>query len=101
VLETVELLLLTRPGCHLCDDARAVVEQVRARLDAGGIATSLDEKNILEDAELTRRHAEDIPVLFVNGRRHATWMVDPVRLTAAVETATERGRASRTTGGAP
>ena len=83
----VALTLLTKPGCHLCDDARAVVEQVRGELGEAGIVTSLEERNILEDAELARQHAEDIPVLLVNGRRHAIWRVDAVRLGAAIRKA--------------
>ena len=79
----VELTLLTKPGCHLCDDARAVVTQVCATLD-GTLTVQLTEQNILDDAGLARRYAEDIPVLFVNGKRHAVWHVDAERLTTAM-----------------
>lgn len=83
----VALTLLSKPGCHLCDDARAVVEGVLAEATATGVAVTLEELNILEDPELARLHAEDIPVLLVNGRRHAIWRVDPERLRAAIENA--------------
>ena len=83
----VALTLLAKPGCHLCDDARAAVEEVRASLGARGIATELEEIDILGDPSLARLHAEDIPVLLVNGRRHAVWRVDRDRLAAAVEKA--------------
>ena len=83
----VALTLLSKPGCHLCDDARAVVEQVRGTLADRGIETSLEERNILEDPELARLHAEDIPVLFVAERRHAIWRVDAQKLSEAVERA--------------
>ena len=84
--------LLSKPGCHLCDDAREVIDGVRGSLDQRGIATTFDEVNILEDAALARKYAEDIPVVFVNGRQHAIWRVDPERLTVALERA---GRMSR------
>lgn len=83
----VSLTLLSKPGCHLCDEARAVVEQVRAEAAERGIETSLEEVDILSDPELARLHAEDIPVLRVNGRRHAIWRVDASRLAAAIEKA--------------
>ncbi len=88
--EPVELTLLTKPGCHLCDDARVVVEQVCDDVRSGGLAVKLDERNILEDAELMRAHAEDIPVVFVNGRRHAIWRIDAERLLAAITKAAKR-----------
>jgi len=87
VSKPVALLLLSKPGCHLCDDARAVVEEVRASFAERGVAVAVEEQDILADPALARRHAEDIPVLFVNGRRHAVWRVDPERLTAAIERA--------------
>lgn len=85
--DPVSLTLLTKPGCHLCDDARAVVEAVRAEAAARSIDTVLEETDILSDPELARLHAEDIPVLFVAGRRHAIWRVDATRLAAAIERA--------------
>lgn len=63
-----------------------MIERVRSSLSAS-IETSLNELNILDDAELARLHAEDIPVVLVNGRRHAIWRVDEARLAAAIEKA--------------
>lgn len=87
----VELTLLSKPGCHLCDDARAVIDGVREALVEQGFEVTLDERNILEDPELARLHAEDVPVLLVGGRRHAIWRVDPARLRAAIERAARPG----------
>jgi glutaredoxin len=71
--------LYSRPGCHLCDDARAVVEQVCAELGESYAEVSIDG-----DSELTRRFGEEIPVTFVDGRQHDFWRVDPARLRAAL-----------------
>jgi glutaredoxin len=71
--------LLSKPGCHLCDDARAVVEAVCAEL-----GESFDEVDITSDAELMRTYGEEIPVTFVDGRQHDFWRVDPARLRAAL-----------------
>jgi len=83
----VSLTLLTKPGCHLCDDARSVVDGVRSTTAERGIETSFEEIDILGDPRLARLHGEEIPVLMLNGRRHAIWRIDPVRLAAAVERA--------------
>jgi glutaredoxin len=51
-----DLLLLTRPGCHLCVAAREVLERIRADLGVGW-----REQSIESDAELTSRFGEEIP----------------------------------------
>ena len=86
-MSTVQITLIGKPGCHLCDDARAVIEAVRVDVAARGIETTLLEQNILEDAALARKHSESIPVVLLGTRRHAIWRVDPVKLTAAIEKA--------------
>ncbi|MFB0834842.1 glutaredoxin family protein [Arthrobacter halodurans] len=67
--------LLTREGCHLCATARQTVSEVAGRL---GVAWA--ERRIDEDPALLARHAEEIPVLLVDGVPRDFWVVDPVRL---------------------
>ena len=85
-MSTAHLTLIGKPGCHLCDVARAVVTAVLAELEteAGAPAVLLEEKSILDDAELHDRFVEDIPVLLINGRVHNYWRIDPVRLHTAL-----------------
>ena len=71
--------LYGRPGCHPCDDARAVVEQVCAELGESYVEISIDD-----DPDLRRRFGEEIPVTLVDGARHDFWRVDPGRLRAAL-----------------
>ncbi|QEE62364.1 glutaredoxin family protein [Salinibacterium sp. dk2585] len=80
------LTLLTRPGCHLCDDARDVVTGVIGELDAAASAVqvTLEEKSILDDEALLARYSEEIPVLMIDGRVHNIWRIDPERLRAAL-----------------
>ncbi|PPF10858.1 thioredoxin family protein [Rathayibacter sp. AY1G1] len=79
----VELTLVGKPGCHLCDDARTVVEQVVA--DLGGEASvAVSEVSILDDPELHERFVEEIPVVLIDGRVHTFWRVDPARLRRAL-----------------
>ena len=73
------VLVLTRPGCHLCEDALAVVAAVCA--ESG---TSWTERDITDDPELTRRYTDEIPVTFVDGEQHDYWRVDAARLRAAL-----------------
>jgi len=73
------VLLYGRPGCHLCDDARVVVDRVCRELGEQWV-----EVDITTDPELEQRFGEEIPVTFVDGRQHDFWRVDPERLTRAL-----------------
>jgi glutaredoxin len=79
VTGTPRVTLYTRPGCHLCDDARAVVAAVCADL-----GESFTEVDIDGDPELTRRYGEEIPVTLVDGVQHDYWRVDADRLERAL-----------------
>lgn len=76
---TPRVTLYSRPGCHLCDDARAVIVAVCAELGEAYVEVSIDD-----DPELRRRFGEEIPVTFVDGRQHDFWRVDPTRLRRAL-----------------
>lgn len=73
--------LYGKPGCHLCDDARVIVQQVCAELGVGW-----HEVDITQDDRLFTEYGEQIPVTFVDGRQHDFWRVDPVRLKKALTT---------------
>jgi hypothetical protein len=83
---TRDLLLIGKPGCHLCDDARDVVTAVRAELAAtpGAPEVRFSEQSILDDAALAERYAEEIPVVLIDGEVHNYWRIDPVKLKAAL-----------------
>lgn len=72
--------LLSKPGCHLCDDARQVVHSV---ID-GNELVSFVERSILDDPQLYDRFVEEIPVVLINDRVHNIWRVDADRLRAAI-----------------
>jgi glutaredoxin len=73
------ITLYSRPGCHLCDDARVVIEAVCAEL-----GESYDEIDIDADPELRERFTDEVPVTFVDGKQHDFWRVSPDRLRAAL-----------------
>jgi hypothetical protein len=81
------ITLIGRDGCHMCDQARAVVEGVAAET-----GDSIVERDIDQDPVLHDRYWEQIPVVLVDGRQIAFWTVDPDRLRAALA---GRGRSRR------
>lgn len=65
-----DLVLYTRPGCHLCDEAREAIGLVIADRQARGLAVpELVERDIEADPELHRRFLERIPVIELGDQR--------------------------------
>ena len=56
------VIVYSRPGCHLCDDAKAVMQNAGCSDDF-----TLEEINIESDDELLRKYKYDIPVVTING----------------------------------
>ena len=71
--------LYVRAGCHLCEEARVVIEQVCAELDEEYAEVDIDT-----DPDLVARFTDEVPVTFVDGRQHDFWRVDPARLREAL-----------------
>ena len=68
-----------RAGCHLCDEARAVIARVCAEL-----GEEFDEVDIDTDPALVAEFNDEVPVTFVDGRRHDFWRVSEDRLRTAL-----------------
>ncbi len=83
------MTLYARPGCHLCDDARAALESVRRE-----IPFALAERDIEADDRLHRAYLERIPVVEVDGEELFEFFVDVAVLRRRLRAAT--GRADRT-----
>ena len=73
------ITLLSRPGCHLCDDARAVIERV-----AGDLGVGWEERDITASAQDMREYWDKIPVALVDGVQIDFWRVSETRLRAAL-----------------
>jgi glutaredoxin len=67
--------LYGKPGCHLCEEARAVVAEVRRERPF-----ELIEVDITFDPGINRRYAERIPVVEVNGEEAFEYVVEPEEL---------------------
>jgi glutaredoxin len=63
--------LYTRPGCHLCDEARTELQRLRARLPF-----TLQEVDITTDDALHLRYLERIPVVALDGEELFDFFVD-------------------------
>ena len=73
------VVVLTRQGCHLCDEAIAQVAAI-----CNEIGEAYGVLDVDSDPELQRRYTDQVPVIFVDGAQHDFWRVDPARLKAAL-----------------
>jgi len=82
----IELTLIGKPGCHLCEDAELAVDRVLAIFLAANpsVTVSIAQHNILDDVELAARYSEEIPVLLINGKVHNYWRIDEERFATAL-----------------
>ena len=70
--EPLEVTLYTRPGCHLCDEAKLQIAPLLAEFGA-----RLREVNIDADPELHERYNLDVPMIFLADRKLAKHRIDP------------------------
>ncbi|MEO5966389.1 MAG: glutaredoxin family protein [Candidatus Limnocylindrales bacterium] len=74
------LVLYGRPGCHLCEDARASLLAILADRGAAGLpAPSLEDRDIETDEGWHRRYAFTIPVIVI-GDRELELATSPARV---------------------
>ncbi|GGM57183.1 glutaredoxin family protein [Dactylosporangium sucinum] len=71
----MRLTLLTRPGCHLCDDAKEAMARV-----AAATGEEWTEVDITGDDRLEEEYGFRIPVVLLDGREHGYWRVEEERL---------------------
>jgi thiol-disulfide isomerase/thioredoxin len=74
----IALTLYSRPGCHLCDEMKAVVQRV---VGAAGVPATVEEIDISTDSDLDERYGLEIPVLLIDGRKAAKYRVTEEALT--------------------
>ncbi len=74
-----DISFITKSGCHLCEEAEAVLQQICEEL---GLEYS--KIFIEENPDLALRFQEEIPVVLIDGIQHSAWRVDPDKLRAAL-----------------
>ncbi|MGO8790156.1 MAG: glutaredoxin family protein [Terriglobia bacterium] len=67
----IEVVLYTKPGCCLCETVKSQLDQLRAQQ-----AFRLREVNILEDSAAYAEFQEEIPVVFIDGRKAFKYHLD-------------------------
>lgn len=72
---SIRVELIGKPGCHLCDNAREVVERVCRET-----GTAWQEIDVTTEPALLDAYAERIPVVLVDGLPWDFWRVDEDRL---------------------
>jgi glutaredoxin len=70
----LDVTIYSRPGCHLCEEAKAQIAPVLQEFNA-----RLTEINIDEDPDLRARYDYDVPVIFLGARKAAKHSIDPVQ----------------------
>jgi thiol-disulfide isomerase/thioredoxin len=68
----IVLTLYSRPGCHLCDEMKAVVQRV---VQVAGLPISIDEIDISTSPDLEARYGLEIPVLLLDGKKAAKYRI--------------------------
>jgi glutaredoxin len=66
-----EVILYSRKGCHLCE----IVKESLAKLEKRGGFT-WREVDVESDAEIRRRYTDEVPVVFINGRKAFKYRMD-------------------------
>jgi glutaredoxin len=86
----IAVTIYSRPGCHLCDQMKAVVERVGRSIDI-----AMEEIDISTDPALEDRYGVDIPVLLVGGRKAAKYRVTEEELRRILSARTGEAEGSR------
>ena len=80
----MRLTIYSKPGCHLCDEMKAVVDRVITK-HADHAEITVDQIDISTDRELLDRYGLEIPVLMIDGKRVAKYRVSEQELLRIVE----------------
>jgi glutaredoxin len=85
--DALEVTVYTRPGCHLCDEAKAVITPLLREFHS-----HLREVNIDLDAELAEKYGWDIPVVFIGRHKAAKHRVDLAQFRRQLQEAQQKAQ---------
>jgi len=83
----IRLTLYSRPGCHLCEEMKAVINRLAA--DAQLALTEID---ISTDPDLEARYGTEIPVLIADGKKVAKYRISETQLRRMIAAASPTSR---------
>ena len=78
----ITLTIYSKPGCHLCDDMKAIVDRV---VRSSRQPVTVEEVDISRERALEERYGLEIPVLMLDGRKIAKYRVSEAELTRALD----------------
>ena len=70
----------SRIGCHLCEDAEAILKLLQ-----GELSFELEVIDIDKDPNLVNLYSDQVPVIHIDGNHHDFYKVDPVRFRSSLE----------------
>lgn len=79
-MRKAQVIIYSRPGCHLCDEAKAAIENSQC-----SSYYSLEEVNIESDDDLLKKYKYDIPVIVIDGEEAFRHRVDPAEFKIRVQ----------------
>jgi glutaredoxin len=71
------VVLISREGCHLCDDAEKVLDRI--------LPGQWDRVDVDADVELQRDYSDRVPVVLLDGAEHGYWRIEEARLLRDLE----------------
>jgi glutaredoxin len=74
-----QVTLITRVGCHLCQDAEQTLRRLSAELGFGYREVDVDASPVLRD-----EFSDRVPVVLIDGKEHGYWRVEEPRFRKAV-----------------
>ena len=74
-----QVTLVTRVGCHLCEEAEQLLRSLSADLGFGYREVDVDASQLLRD-----EYSDRVPVILVDGKEHGYWRVEEARLRKAL-----------------
>ena len=77
----ITVVIYSRPGCHLCDEMKALVTRT-----ARSIPLAIEEIDISSDPDLEKRYGLEIPVLMIDGKKIAKYRIGEEDLKRALAT---------------
>jgi glutaredoxin len=72
--------IYSRKGCHLCEEALQVLQEMKNELKFEIVEIFIDG-----DEELEKQFGEQVPVTLIDGVHHDYWRVDPIRFKSSLE----------------
>lgn len=86
----LQLTLITRRDCHLCEEMAAVIGEV-----APSFGAAVDTRDIDADPDLRARYTNDVPVLLIDGRKAFKYRVSATELARRLRAERRRARLRR------